>query len=100
MQKLQRLWSVCVKRNEKGKRKRKKLLGCVEPLNYGTLNVKWNIIILTSRRLWSVCTKKNQGDFRRVIFAKWFSPMFIEPQETYIEWKLRCSGILQHKKSL
>ena len=26
--------------------------------------------------------------------------MFIEPQETQIEWKLRCSGILQLKEHI
>ena len=29
----------------------------------------------------------------RAIFAEWFSPMFMKPQENYFKWKPRCSEI-------
>ena len=60
----------------KAKREEKK--GKEEGFNYGRLTVKWN------KTCWY---HENYGQFvqseTRVIFVEWFSPMFIEPHETY-----------------
>lgn len=60
----------------KAKREEKK--GKEEGLNYGRLTVKWN------ETCWY---HEDYGQFvqseTRVIFVEWFSPMFIEPHETY-----------------
>ena len=75
-------------RNEKSKKEKKKTLMLCVTTQLWNVNrwMKYDMLIL--RRLWSVFAKRNQGYFRRVIFAKWFSPMFAEPQGTCMKAKM------------